>query len=199
MSNIVKEYESRIMLTSDEYMNIVSLYMKKCPNTPFLQIVNIYFDSDDLFLRRNHITFRLRTTNDVSAELTIKIRGNNGDQEINDDLSKKEMDLLLNEGIYPEGEVKKFLLSLPKPLKEYKRITSLYNRRLEIKQDNHLLVIDKNTYSDIVDYDLEIESSSMEESNKALDKYVKEFNLSLQNKKYVGKAHRAITSIIKLD
>ena len=52
MSNIVKEFESRIMLTSEEYMNIVSFYMKLYPEHHFLQNTNIYFDSDDLFLRK---------------------------------------------------------------------------------------------------------------------------------------------------
>ena len=196
MSNIVKEFECRVMLTVEEYMNIVSFYMKLYPEQHFLQNTNIYFDSDDLFLRQKHITLRVRTINDVKCELTAKIKGEKGDQEINDDLSFKEMDALLNESKFPEGNVKNYLLSLSYPLSAYHQIVTLYNRRLEIKYDDHLLVIDKNNYNDIVDYNLEIETEKdIELSKQILEKYIKKFNLSLHKQKYMGKATRAIMSI----
>ena len=200
MSNIVKEFESRIMLTNDEYLNIVSFYMKLYPDQHFLSNVNVYFDSDDLYLRKLHITLRVRTINDVKSELTIKIKGNNGDQEINDDLSLKDINLLMNENIFPEGNVKNYLLSLSYPLSAYKSIVTLYNRRLEITYEDHLLVIDKNVYNDITDYNLEIETKNdIKEANAKLEYYVKKFNLSLHKQKYVGKAHRAIMSTMKQD
>ena len=60
----------------------------------------------------------------------------------------------------------------------------------------HLLVIDKNTYSDIIDYNLEIETENdINLSKKILDKYINKFNLSLHKQKYLGKATRAIMSI----
>ena len=200
MSNIQKEFESRVMLTVDEYMNVVSFYMKLYPEQHFLQNTNIYFDSDNLFLRKKHITLRVRTINDVKCELTAKIKGENGDQEINDDLSFKEMDALLNENKFPEGNVKNYLLSLSYPLSAYHQIVTLYNRRLEIKYDDHLLVIDKNTYSDIVDYNLEIETEKdISFSKQILGKYIKKFNLSLYKQKYMGKATRAIRSVKSID
>lgn len=195
MSNIVKEFESRVMLTVDEYMNIVSFYMKLYPEQHFLQNTNIYFDSDDLYLRKLHITLRVRTINDVKCELTAKIKGENGDQEINDDLSLKQMDALLNNNIFPEGNVKNYLLSLSYPLSSYHQIVTLYNRRLEIKCDDHLLVIDKNNYNDITDYNLEVETdNSISLAKEKIAYYIKKFNLSLHTQKYIGKAHRAIMS-----
>ena len=73
MSNVGKEFESRIMLTNDEYLNIVSHYMKLYPNHHFLQNVNDYFDTSDLFLRKKHITLRIRTINDVHKGLAIRM------------------------------------------------------------------------------------------------------------------------------
>ena len=200
MSNIVKEYEARIMLTESEYFEIVSHFMRFHPNKQFLKNVNIYFDTDDLFLRKNHITLRVRIINDVKCELTAKIKGKNGDDEINDSLTKKELELLLKERVFPEGDVKGFLLALPYSFDKYKEITTLYNMRLEIEEDDHLLVIDKNIYNDIIDYNLEIETSdNIESAQKILDKYIKQFNLANRGQKYVGKAHRAIMSAIKKD
>lgn len=197
MSNIIKEFESRVMLTNDEYMEIVSFYMKLYPEHHFLRNVNTYFDSDDHLLKKKHITLRVRVINEVKAELTLKIKGDNGDEEINDDITLKEVDLLLNKEVFPDGEVKNYLLNLSYPLSVYKQIVTLYNRRLEIKYDDHLLVIDKNVYNDITDYNLEIESSDINSAKKIMAQYVERFNLSLAHQKYIGKAHRAIDSTIK--
>lgn len=200
MSNIGKEFESRVMLTEQEYLDVVSHFMKLYPNNHFLQNNNNYFDTNDLFLKNRHITLRIRTINDIRFELTLKIKGLNGDEEINDDLSFKEKEAIIKDKFFPEGNVKRYLLSLPIPLSNYENIVSLYNRRLEIKFDNHLLVIDKNEYNGIIDYNLEIETKDdINLANKLLNDYIKQFHLSLANQKYHGKAHRALDSVIKKD
>ena len=200
MSNVGKEFESRIMLTNEEYLNVVSFYMKLYPNHHFLSNNNDYFDTKDLFLKNKHITLRIRTINDVRSELTLKIKDEQGDTEINDDISFKEKEILLKEKVFPEGNVKRYLLSLPIPLSDYENITSLYNRRLEIEYDDHILVIDKNEYNGIVDYNLEIEAKEdINQAKRLLNEYIKKFNLSLVNQKYYGKAHRAINSVTKKD
>ena len=200
MSNIVKEYETRIMLTESEYFEIVSHFMRLHPNKHFLKNTNTYFDTEDLYLRKNHITFRLRTINDIKSELTIKIKGKNGDDEINDSLNTQEAQLVLKSRVFPDGDVKNFLLTLPYTFDAYKEITTLYNVRLEIEEKDHLLVIDKNTYNNIIDYNLEIETKDgIESARRILDYYIEQFSLVNRGQKYVGKAHRAIMSVIKKD
>ena len=200
MSNIVKEYETRIMLTESEYFEIVSHFMRLHPNKHFLKNTNTYFDTEDLYLRKNHITFRLRTINDIKSELTIKIKGKNGDDEINDSLNSQEAQLVLKSRVFPDGDVKNFLLTLPYTFDAYKEITTLYNVRLEIEEKDHLLVIDKNTYNDIIDYNLEIETKDgIESARRILNYYIEQFSLVNRGQKYVGKAHRAIMSAIKKD
>lgn len=200
MSNTVKEYEARVMLTEEEYLNIVSVYLKMFPNAQFLQNTNIYFDSSDLYLRKNHMTLRVRVVNDAYSELTLKIKGENGDDEINDKLTKKDLDLLVKQSIFPSGNVKNFLIGLSYPLSNYHYITTLVNRRLEIEIDGHLLVIDKNVYGDVVDYNLEIETNDgVRSANKILNNYIRLFNLSLADKKYSGKASRAIKAALNID
>lgn len=200
MSNIVKEYETRIMLTESEYFEIVSHFMRLHPNKHFLKNTNTYFDTEDLYLRKNHITFRLRTINDIKSELTIKIKGKNGDDEINDSLNSQEAQLVLKSRVFPDGDVKNFLLTLPYTFDAYKEITTLYNVRLEIEEKDHLLVIDKNTYNNIIDYNLEIETKDgIESARRILNYYIEQFSLVNRGQKYVGKAHRAIMSAIKKD
>ena len=200
MSNVIKEYESRLMLTESEYFEIVSHFMRLHPEAHFLKNVNIYYDTPDLYLKKNHANLRVRIINDVKCELTLKISHPEGDDEMNDLLSKKELDQFLKEGIFPDGVVKNFLLTLPYHLDEYKEITTLNNLRLEIENDDHLLVIDKNTYGDITDYNLEIEAKeSIDVAHKRMNEYMKQFNIAKPQQKYVGKAHRAIDAALKKD
>ena len=200
MSNINKEFESRIMLTESEYFDIVSYFMRLYPNQHFIKNTNIYYDTDELFLRKNHATLRVRVINDIKSELTLKISHPDGDDEINDSMNSNELNAFVKEGVFPDGEVKKRLLLLPYSLDSYKEITTLYNIRLEIQFDDHLLVIDKNTYGDIVDYNLEIETSnSIILAKQKMNEYAEQFNLAKRQQKYVGKAHRAIMAATKKD
>ena len=59
-------------------------------------------------------------------------------------------------------------------------------------------MVDKNTYEDEVDYNLEIESKlGIDHAKELLIEYAKKFNLTLSKEKYVGKARRAIAAALK--
>ena len=198
MSNIQKEFETRLMLEEEQYFFIVTYFMNIYPNKHFLQNTNIYYDSDDLFLRSQHITLRLRTINDVKSEFTLKIKGDDGDEEITDGLTPKEADLLKNDNLFPYGQVRNRLMLLPYSLDKYHVVATLYNRRLEIDFGDYLLVVDKNVYSDVTDYNLEIESKiDINHAKKVLKEYIAKFNLPVSNEKYRGKATRAIQEAFK--
>ena len=194
-----KEYETRLMLTEEQYFFIVTYYMNIQPNKHFLQITNHYYDTDELNLTKDQrMTLRVRIINDVKSELTLKIKGEDGDEEVTDGLSPKEQELLLEQNIFPYGQVRNRLMLLPYPLNKYHRITSLFNRRLEIEFEDHILVVDKNTYEDEVDYNLEIESSvGIVHAKELLTEYANKFNLTLSKEKYPGKATRAIAAALK--
>ncbi len=194
-----KEYETRLMLTEEQYFFIVTYYMNIQPNKHFLQITNHYYDTDELNLTKDQrMTLRVRIINDVKSELTLKIKGEDGDEEVTDGLSPKEQELLLEQNIFPYGQVRNRLMLLPYPLNKYHRITSLFNRRLEIEFEDHILVVDKNTYEDEVDYNLEIESSvGIIHAKELLKEYANKFNLTLSKEKYIGKARRSITAALK--
>ena len=194
-----KEYETRLMITEEQYFFIVTYYMNIQPNKHFLQITNHYYDTDELNLTKDQrMTLRVRIINDVKSELTLKIKGEDGDEEVTDGLSPKEQELLLEQNIFPYGQVRNRLMLLPYPLNKYRRITSLFNRRLEIEFEDHILVVDKNTYEDEVDYNLEIESSvGIVHAKQLLKEYANKFDLTLSKEKYIGKARRAITAALK--
>lgn len=193
-----KEFEARLLISEEQYFFIVTYYMNLFPNQKFLQNTNVYYDTDDLYLRSQHITLRLRTINDVKSELTMKIKGEQGDEEINDGLSPKEAELLSSHGVFPYGQVRNRLMLLPYSLEKYHSITTLYNRRLEIDFEDYLLVIDKNVYSDITDYNIEIESKKdINHAKSVMKEYIEKFNLTASKEKYVGKARRAIDKALQ--
>ena len=195
----MKEYEARLMIDEERYLFIVTYFMNINPNKHFLQNTNYYFDTDDLFLRNEHITLRVRNINDIKSELTMKIKGENGDEEINDGLTPKEAELLINNSIFPYGQVRNRLMLLPYSLDKYHRIAVLYNRRLEIEFEDYVLVVDKNTYGDVVDYNIEVESSvGIKHAKDILKQYIEKFNLPVSKEKYVGKATRAIKEALKI-
>ena len=198
MTKSQKEFEARLMIDEEKYFFIVTYFMNIYPNKHFLQNVNYYYDTDDLYLRDQHMTLRVRTINDVKTELTLKIRGNNGDEEINDGLTPRESDLLLNQSIFPYGQVRNRLTALPYSLDKYRRIATLFNRRLEIEFDDYIFVVDKNSYGDAVDYNIEIESKiGIEHAKEMMNHYIAQFNLPVSKEKYVGKARRAIDEALK--
>ena len=194
-----KEYETRLMITEEQYFFIVTYYMNIQPNKHFLQITNHYYDTDELNLtKEQRMTLRVRIINDVKSELTLKIKGEDGDEEVTDGLSPKEQELLLEQNIFPYGQVRNRLMTLPYSLDKFHRITSLFNRRLEIEQEDHTLVIDKNTYGDKTDYNVEIESKiGINHAKDLLRMYAEKFGLTLSKEKYVGKARRAIDEALK--
>lgn len=198
MSNTHKEYEVRLMISEEKYFTIVTYFMNIHPNQHFLQNVNTYYDTDDLFLRSQHMTLRLRTINDVKSEFTLKIKGEDGDEEINDGLTPKEAELLFNDNLFPYGQVRNRLMLLPYSLDKYHKIISLFNRRLEVPFDDYTLVIDKNSYGEVNDYNIEIESNlGIKHAKEMLKLYIEKFELPVSKEKYHGKATRAIDEALK--
>ena len=107
----IKEYEARTFITESKYFELAAEFIKRYKFFPILSIHNIYFETNDLDLRKKGIMLRLRKIYGQGSELTIKIKGNSGDTEVTDKLTKIQEDLLLNKNIFPDAEVKSYLLS----------------------------------------------------------------------------------------
>lgn len=173
-----KEYESRQMI-SDEIYNSLNERYKEVES--FVQ-TNFYHDTDIFSLMENHAILRQRVGDNFN-EVTLKVKGDNGDTEINLSLDKDE-DFKLNE------TMKEFLIEKNIKEEDLKELTSLTTIRKEISFDNHLLVLDKNTYGDITDYNIEIEANSLDLAEEEMNKIRQEFNLT-KDKNYESKTRRA--------
>lgn len=188
------EYEDRVLINKEEYEEIVSFFLSRYPNHHFLEQTNYYFDTLEYSLKNSHIVCRLRSILNKKIELTLKIKQEKGDIEITSVLTYNQEANLLSHFEVPEGDVKKALLAIGIPLDKYKMIGSLKSKRLEISEDNHLIVIDMNTYGDIVDYNIEVEAKSKEEATKQILLLCQQFNLKYK-KDYSSKSSRLFNSI----
>lgn len=172
MKNI--ECEERVMIDFDQYTKLMSEYVAIDPNFRILCIENIYLDDKELSLRKKHDVLRIRNTNG-HIELTLKTKGDEGDLEINETPEK-----------HPEIDK-----HLEKPFDEYKEIARLKTNRVEAKEKDYLVVIDQNMYNGIIDYDLEVEASSLKKAKEAIQDICKRFSLQYKSG-YISKIRRAL-------
>ncbi len=186
--NINIEYEARAMISESQYHAILRdlpVNVNKTTNT------NNYFDYEDLFLTNHHMVLRTRNINENKYELTLKIKGKDGDIEHNLLLDYKDY-VSINENILiPNSEIKDKLLENNIELKRLKKITTLVTERIEFKLDKALIVIDKNSYNNKIDYNVEVESDSKESAIKYLDQYFAKYGVK-HKKGYIFKSRRAI-------
>lgn len=188
------EMERRVMLNKAQYEALLN-YSLKYSNRKSFTLVNHYFDDEDLSLRKNHYMLRIRNTDDSNFEVTLKVKGEKGDLEINNPISNEEVNILIKRFSYQNEEITPLLYKVTN--KEIKYITSLKTERIEIEFDDFLFVLDKNYYSDIVDYNLEIESSNIEKANEVIKKYCDQYGMQY-SKDYQSKSRRAINKALNI-
>ena len=155
------EYEERVMIKESDYKKVIDDLANNGFNLECFTIENIYFDNDEFFIDKNGMMLRIRNTSTGIHELTLKVRQKEGVLEINETLENHpQIDEALNY---------KF--------KEFKEIIKLVTKRIEIPISDYLLVIDKNEYLDIVDYDIEVEANSQARAKEVMLKLCEKYKL----------------------
>ena len=192
--NINMEYEARVMINEEQYINIRKHYLNsKYPKEEIIN-ENFYFDTEDLKLTSSHKVLRMRKINNSNYELTLKIKGENGDIEINHKLTDNEKDDLLENSIISYPPILDKLKESNIDPSSIRYITNLKTERLEVRLEYCLLVIDKNYYRNKIDFNLEVESSAKSVAKSQLEEIIKPFGLSIK-KDYINKAKRAIYNL----
>jgi len=190
------EYEERVLLIKEQYDQILNYFLPQYPNHRFIEQTNFYFDTKSFELKKQGIVFRLRTIQNHATELTLKIKRENGDVEINQNLTYSQELNMLSNIMIPEGEIKEALTRVNTRFYLLALIGSMKTKRYEISRDDYLIVIDENSYFGIVDYNLEIEGSSMEKANCLILELCEQFHLSYK-KDYSSKSSRLFHTLIQ--
>ena len=108
--NINMEYEARVMINEEQYLNIRNHYLASSYSKQELVNENYYFDTIDLKLSSSHKVLRMRKINAEKYELTLKISKEKGSVEINFPLTSNESDELLNNGHIQSEEISNKLI-----------------------------------------------------------------------------------------
>lgn len=194
--SITIEKESRLEIDKSQYEKLVKFYYRNDRETPYFSITNIYLDTKDNKIIKSKNMLRIRYfNNEENIELTLKIKGSNGDKEITQKITNIEMSTLVVNGIFPDGEVSYYLLNKKVNVNDIVPFATLKTKRLEIARGNSLLVIDENSYFDVIDYDIEVESNSMKTSKEEINKIALMFNIVNKNV-YLTKSRRAYLKYI---
>ncbi len=190
------EFEKRVMLSEKEYFKILNDIKNSFPNTPFIYQKNRYFDTDDFLISNKHSTLRIRSYFPDKREITLKVKDQDCDLEINEPLSLFWLRQIIDSHRFPDNQVKTKLLELNIDINKINFLGILETRRLEISYSTHTLVLDVNNYLGVSDYDLEVEASSLQEAEKYIQVYCNKYNLTYK-KDYLSKSRRFLKRLKK--
>ena len=191
-SNI--EIEAKVLLLKDEYNAIIEkLNLQKYRK---IKQTNHYIDTPDRYLKKNGIALRIREKDEV-FELTLKTPLSEGLLEKNENISWRDFENLSERQIFPDGNIRKFLLILGVKVSDLKVLTSLCTERIHVEFEGYGLALDKNIYSNIVDYELEVESSSIERAQQEIENILNECDIKNFSFNKVSKQARALNALEK--
>ena len=191
MNAIEIELERRSMLSEEKYLEILSDIFFKKEKIETINMINRYFDSDDLMLQDNHILIRSRETYH-SVVLTLKIsKKNQGSKEISQKLTYHQHQDLIEHGKFPRGIVKIKLRELGYSLFDIHYQGQNKVRRIQYKMGNSLICIDKTIINGNTDYNIEVESTSLEKADQILKELSEKYNFEI-TKDYISKSRRTL-------
>lgn len=191
-SNI--EIEAKVLLLKDEYEKIIEkLNLSKYRK---IKQTNHYIDTPDRYLKKNGIALRIREK-DEEFELTLKTPLSEGLLEKNENISWRDFEKLTENNYFPDGNIKKFLLILGVKVDELRVLTSLCTERIIVEYDGYDVALDKNSYSGIVDYELEVESSSMDRARDEVKNILSFCSITGFSFNKVSKQARALNALEK--
>lgn len=146
------EIEYKTLLNKDEYNRLKKLFSHVSPVTQ----TNYYFDSNDSILKKNRMSLRIRTFQS-EAEMTLKIPKDIGNFEYNHKLNIQKAKFLIKNGLVDENSVTHLLTQKGIDVSSLRSYGHLTTERREMKTSIGLMALDSNHYSNVTDYELEVE------------------------------------------
>ncbi len=158
------EIESKVLLSKENFEKVIeALHADRYKR---VKQTNHYIDSDNQSLRRLGCALRIREKDDFV--LTLKTPLSEGLLEKSQTITWKQYEMFDKDNVFPEGPIKVFLEILGIKVDELHILTSLTTDRIEIPYKEGTISLDRNSYSGVIDYEVEMEHTSMEHAEDCL-------------------------------
>jgi uncharacterized protein YjbK len=185
------EIEAKALITKKEYEKIVKIYQGI--ETDEFDQTTYYIDTEKREIKAMGMGLRIRSIKGL-LELTLKAPMAEGLLEKNQSILIQDYKELAFKNKFPSGNISNFITMLGVDVKDLKIIASLTTHRIEYKEGNSMLSIDRNLYNGIVDYELELEGPSLEIVKTKLEEICVKNNIVYKDNKQ-SKQARAMSTI----
>jgi len=174
------EKELKYQINKTDYFKLMQYLDNNCIKCNSIIQTNYYIDDFNFTLNKNNITARIRKKSDEKYEFTLKIPINNISslksaaikKEITIELNNKIANNLIDNGIWNKKSIDILYSNIKFPVEfnKLKVIGSLTTERIfyKVKNISELLSIDKSTYFDIEDFEVEWETNELDKCNDIL-------------------------------
>ncbi len=183
------EVSFKTMLSKSEYTRLAKEFADKPAN---LQ-TNYYFDTPRFTLKASEIVLRVRKRE--RYELTLRRKKGYNKIELTNIISEEEFKHFVETGEIPSAEIKNEISDIIKD-QTLCNYMSLETYRIFFPYKHGTLAIDKCSYVNKTDYELEFEGTSYEQTKREFVETVKDFNVTY--KKGDTKIKRAYEALKKL-
>ncbi|MCR4562715.1 MAG: CYTH domain-containing protein [Bacilli bacterium] len=191
MSNAI-EIEAKALINHDQYNKLIDLFPQYMSYTQ----TNYYVDNDEGLMRKEGLALRIREKGGT-FEMTLKTPLSEGLLEKNCTWSHNTFVSFRDHGIFPEGDIKRFLTMLDIDVTKLKIKTSLTTKRTDVPYEGGKLSIDENTYCGQIDYEVELEYNNEMDAERLLRELLEENGIPFfLNKK--TKVARALDAYAKM-
>lgn len=185
------EIEAKILISEAQYNKAINIISDEIYHR-FIQ-TNYYIDTKNFFLHNLGCSLRIRKKDNF--ELTLKAPLSEGLLEKSQIISSEAYKNFAKSKIFPDGDIKKFLMIIGINIDELSIITSLTTDRIELPYNDGTLCIDKNEYNEQVDYEIEMEHSSMENAQSVLKNFAEKLKIKDIAFNKISKQQRAMSTI----
>lgn len=189
------EIEAKVLITEKEYNNVLTRFKSQVIKE--YDQINHYIDSDDLALKKLGIGCRIREK-DNTYTLTLKAPMSEGLLEKDETLNKEQFNAFVKRNVFPECNIEDFIRMLGVDPTSLKVQTALTTHRVEVAYEDNTyeFSIDKNTYNDLVDYELEMAGASLSKAKEKLKSICLSTNTFYKDN-LRSKETRALESIVR--
>lgn len=192
MSSNNIEIEAKVLLSKKDYERLLA----NIPFNPQVKVQENYFlDSEDRELKKYGMLVRLRRR-EGRNKLTMKAPLSEGLLDKSQMLTDEETNALLENNIFPRGDILDFLEILHIDFARFQVLAELTTERYEGIYEGFEINISKNIYSGTVDYELECDSDSAFNSQNTLRSLCDHFDIKYEPN-VLSKETRAINAAQK--